>query len=46
MYEPTSLEMLVAEVKGNGESEYKGLFKQIPLRLKCLSLLVLKHFMK
>ena len=34
MYEPTSLEMLVAEVKGTGESEYKGLFKQIPLRLE------------
>ena len=34
MYEPTSLEMLVAEVKGNAESEYKGLFKQIPLRLE------------
>lgn len=34
MYEPTSLELLVAEVKGTGESEYKGLFKQIPLRLE------------
>ena len=34
MYEPTSLELLVAEVKGTGESEYKGMFKQIPLRLE------------
>ncbi|WP_308655612.1 hypothetical protein, partial [Acinetobacter junii] len=34
MNEPTSLDILVAEVKGVATSEYTGLFKQIPLRLE------------
>ncbi len=34
MTEPTSLDLLVAEVKGVASSEYNGLFKQIPLRLE------------
>ncbi|WP_180125031.1 hypothetical protein [Acinetobacter sp. YH12080] len=34
MYDPSNLEILVAEVKGTGQSEYWGLAKQIPLRLE------------
>ena len=32
--EPTKLQMFVAEVQGTAESEYMGLSKQIPLRLR------------
>jgi len=32
--ETTKLQMFVAEVKGTAESEYMGLSKQIPLRLR------------
>jgi hypothetical protein len=32
--EPTNLQIFVAEVKGTGESEYMGIYKQVPLRLR------------
>jgi hypothetical protein len=32
--EPTNLQIFVAEVKGTGESEYMGVYKQVPLRLR------------
>ena len=32
--EPTNLQVFVAEVKGTGESEYMGVYKQVPLRLR------------
>ena len=32
--EPTNLQVFVAEVKGTGESEYMGIYKQVPLRLR------------
>ena len=34
MYEPTNLDLLVAEVKGTREPEYKGSYRQIALRLE------------
>lgn len=33
MTEPTKLQMLVAEINGTAESEYVGLYKQIPFRV-------------
>ena len=32
--EPTNLQIFVAEVKGTGESDYIGVYKQVPLRLR------------
>ena len=32
--EPTNLQIFVSEVKGSGESDYKGIYKQVPLRLR------------
>lgn len=34
MTEPTKLQMLVAEINGTAESEYVGLYKQIPFRVQ------------
>ena len=42
--EPTNLQIFVAEVKGTGESDYIGVYKQVPLRLRADVLQKLKHF--
>ena len=34
MTEPTKLEMLAAEINGTATSEYVGLYKQIPFRVR------------
>ncbi|WEI20668.1 hypothetical protein PY247_23665 (plasmid) [Acinetobacter proteolyticus] len=34
MTEPNKLQMLVAEINGTAESEYIGLYKQIPFRVQ------------
>ncbi|MCE6009392.1 hypothetical protein [Acinetobacter soli] len=34
MTEPTKLQILVAEINGTAESEYVGLYKQIPFRVQ------------
>jgi hypothetical protein len=44
MSNPSKLDTLVAEISGTAESEYIGLYKQIPFRVRLPFLHVYQHF--